>query len=155
MHPDLIAERLQQFESLCRRLGVPLTVQRRVVLQAVLEMRDHPTADQIIDVVNDRVPGISRTTVYRVLDTLVEMGVVRRLHHPGAAVRYDGKVHRHHHLICKNCHKVIDVDSAALDRLPPPVEGIQDFAIEDFSVHFLGVCAECRQVATASTAEPT
>ena len=71
--PDRIAERLSEFEKLCRNRGLPLTVQRRVVLQVVLEHDDHPTADQILEAVKDRVPGISRTTVYRSLDTLADM----------------------------------------------------------------------------------
>lgn len=140
-----IAARLQQFESLCRRLGVARTVQRRVVLEAVLERDDHPTADKIVEVVGQRVPGISRTTVYRVLDTLVELGVIRRLHHPGPAVRYDGKAGRHHHLICTRCLKVIDFDDARLNRLRLPEVAAEDFTIEDFSIHFVGLCGECRK----------
>lgn len=145
MHPKQIAERLQEFESLCRRQGVPLTVQRRVVLEAVLERDDHPTADQLVEVVRQRVPDISRTTVYRVLDALVDMGMIRRLHHPGPAVRYDGKIRRHHHLICKLCHAVIDWEDARLNRLRPPDVAAEGFEIEDFSVHFVGVCGECRK----------
>ena len=145
MNPKQIAERLQEFEALCRRQGVPLTVQRRVVLEAVLERDDHPTADQIVEIVKVRVPNISRTTVYRVLDALVDMGMIRRLHHPGPAVRYDGKVRRHHHLICRRCHQVIDWEDARLNRLRPPDVGAEGFEIEDFSVHFTGVCGECRK----------
>ena len=145
MHPDQIAERLKDFETLCRRAGVALTVQRRVVLQAVLERDDHPTADQILEVVKGRVPGISRTTVYRVLDTLADMGVIRRLHHAGASARFDGKIHRHHHLICKKCHKVIDLEDEKLDRLRVSHVSTEGFEIEDFSVHLIGTCSACRQ----------
>jgi len=145
MHPHEIADRLKEFESRCRSRGVPLTVQRRLVLQAVLERDDHPTADQILEVVKQRVPGISRTTVYRVLDTLTEMEVVRRLAHPGAAARFDGRVRRHHHLICKRCHRVIDLESARLDRLRLGDVGAEGFEIEDFSVQFSGTCAACRK----------
>jgi Fur family peroxide stress response transcriptional regulator len=136
---------MREFEAMCRAGGVPLTVQRRVTLEVVLERDDHPTADQVFDSVKRRVPGVSRTTVYRVLDTLVEMGVIRRLHHPGPTARYDGKIKRHHHLICKKCNKVIDIDNARLDRLRAPEEMPQGFEIEDFSVHFMGVCADCRK----------
>lgn len=143
MNPEGIAERLQEFEALCRRQGVSFTVQRRVVLEAVLERDDHPTADQIVEIVKQRVPNISRTTVYRVLDALVDMEMIRRLHHPGPAVRYDGKVRRHHHLICKRCHKVIDWEDVRLNRIRPPDVEAEGFEIEDFSVHFTGVCGEC------------
>jgi Fur family peroxide stress response transcriptional regulator len=148
MRLDEIADRCKEFERLCRATGVPLTVQRRAVLQTVLERDDHPTADQIIEVVRRRVPGVSRTTVYRILDMLVEMGTIRRLHHPGPAARFDGKIRRHHHLICKKCNKVIDLESAKLDRLSLSDGGSEGFEIEDFSVQFTGVCAACRRAKT-------
>lgn len=148
MNPEQIAHRVQEFETLCRDRGLALTVQRRVILQAVLERGDHPTADQILEIVRDRVPGISRTTVYRVLDTLTEMGVIRRLHHAGASARFDGRIHRHHHLVCNKCHKVIDLDDIQLDRLSISHVNAEGFAIEDFSVHLVGTCAACRQAKT-------
>lgn len=138
-------QRLQQFEALCRERGSPLTVQRRETLQVVLERDDHPSADQVYESVRDRIPHLSRTTVYRVLDTLVGLGVIRRLHHPGAGVRYDGKVHRHHHLVCRECHRVIDVESKRLDDLRLPPSQRHGFEIEDYTIHFLGVCETCRQ----------
>jgi Fur family transcriptional regulator, peroxide stress response regulator len=147
MQPDQIANRLSELKTLCRSKGVALTVQRRVVFQAVLERDDHPTADQILEMVTDRVPGISRTTVYRVLDTLADMGVIRRLHHAGASARFDGKIRRHHHLICRSCHKVIDLEDQKLDRTRVSHVVSEGFEVQDFSVHLIGTCSECRQAA--------
>lgn len=145
MKPDDIKRRLRQFESLCRERGLPLTVQRREILRAVLEREDHPTAEQIYDSLKDRMAGLSRTTVYRVLDTLVALGVTRRLDHPGAIARFDGKTRRHHHLVCKTCNRVVDVASGGLDNLRLPPRQRHGFQIEDYSVHFIGICAECRR----------
>jgi Fur family peroxide stress response transcriptional regulator len=142
---ESIEVRLRQFESLCRERGLPLTVQRREIFKVVLERDDHPTADQIYEAVKDRIAGLSLTTVYRVLETLAGVGVIRRLHHPGASARFDGKIHRHHHLVCKRCHQVTDVDSRSLDDLTLPSGECQGFEIEDYSVHFTGVCEECRR----------
>jgi Fur family peroxide stress response transcriptional regulator len=142
--PD-IQQRLQQFEALCRERGLPLTVQRRDILTAVLQRDDHPSADQVYEFVKGRIPDLSRTTVYRVLDTLVGLGVIRRLHHPGAGARFDGKIDRHHHLVCRRCHRVLDVESKRLDDLRLPRSLRHGFEIEDYSVHFLGVCENCRQ----------
>ncbi len=141
--PDEITQRLQQFEALCRQRGLPLTVQRREIMKAILERDDHPSADQVYESVKDRLAGLSRTTVYRVLDTLVELGVIRRLHHPGTSVRFDGKIHRHHHLICRKCGGVLDFEASSLDglRVPPGVR--EGFTIEDYSVHFTGLCRNC------------
>ncbi len=144
MTPDEISGRLHEFEALCRAQGLPVTVQRRAILVAVLGRNDHPTADQVHALVKLQLPGLSRTTVYRVLETLVDMGLIRQLHHPGASARYDGKIQRHHHLVCTHCHAVIDVESAALNALNPEVTGKHGFEIQDYSVHFIGLCAKCR-----------
>jgi Fur family peroxide stress response transcriptional regulator len=140
-----IERRLGEFERLCREEGLPLTVQRRDILRTVLEREDHPTADQIHEAVKGRIPGLSRTTVYRTLETLCDLGMLRRLHHPGATVRFDGKITRHHHLVCRVCHKVIDIDSKKFDDLQLPYRQRQGFVVEDFTVHFHGVCRECRE----------
>lgn len=144
MKSDEVAQRLKQFEVLCRERGLPLTVQRQSILKVVLERDDHPSADQVYDCVKDRLPGLSRTTVYRVLDTLVELGVIRRLHHPGSGARFDGKVHRHHHLVCRKCGCVLDVESSTLEGLEVPSAERQGFAVEDYTVHFIGLCRDCR-----------
>ncbi len=145
MTPDAVEARLREFAALCRAEGLPLTVQRRAILRAVLERDDHPTADQVHERVREQLPGLSRTTVYRVLEMLVEMGLVRRLHHPGASTRYDGKTHRHHHLVCLRCHAVVDVDEPAIDELNLMLSKKHGFEIQDYSVHFSGLCAACRR----------
>ncbi len=145
MKPDEIAERLQRFEALCRERGLPLTVQRRDILKAVLERDDHPSADQIYETVREHIPGLSRTTVYRVLDMLVELDVIRRLQHAGSGARFDGKIQRHHHLVCRKCGCIIDIETSSLDGLRVPAGERQGFEIEDYSVHFVGLCQECRR----------
>jgi Fur family peroxide stress response transcriptional regulator len=121
---------------------VPVTVQRRAILEELARRDDHPTADDMYAAVQERIPGVSRTTVYRVLDTLVDVGAARRVAHPGAAVRYDAKVHRHHHLVCSHCGKVRDLEDASLDALKPRTR--VGFEVYDYSVHFTGLCAGCR-----------
>ena len=114
------ADKLKRLEEVCRERGLPATTQRRAVLEVLLQRTDHPTADQIFDAVRKRNPQISRRTVYRVLDTLAEFGLIRRVHHPGATARYDAKTHRHHHLVCIQCNKIVDLESPALDQLSLP-----------------------------------
>lgn len=145
MRPEQVQERLQRFAALCRQKGIPCTVQRQAVLEAVLASNEHPTADQVVAAVKLRVPNISRTTVYRILDMLSAWGLIRRIHHPGSAGRFDGKTHRHHHLICTRCGKVWDLEDSRLDRLCLPEGKVQDFEVQDFSVHISGLCADCRK----------
>lgn len=137
-------DRLQGFERFCREHGLALTVQRREVFAAMLERRDHPTAEQIYAAVKERVPGVSRTTVYRVLETLVGAGVITKACHPGAAARYDPLTRRHHHLVCLGCDKIVDLEDPRLDRLPMPRVRKRGFKIGDYCIHFTGLCAGCR-----------
>lgn len=138
-------ERMSQLEQLCRRAGIPLTVQRRVVLETVVKRHDHPTAEQIYERVRERLPDISRTTVYRVLETLCRLGLVRRAHEMGAAARFDGNVRRHHHLICAQCNRIVDLEEDELGTVPLPGGRPHGFEVHDYSVHLTGTCAACRK----------
>ena len=125
--------------------GLPFTLQRRAIWEAFAGRVDHPTADAVFEAVSTSTPGISRTTVYRTLETLVQLGLAHRIASPGPAARYDPKTGRHHHLICKECNRVIDVQSKKLDELRLPPSQQQGFEIEDYSVHFTGVCRSCHE----------
>lgn len=134
--------KLEELAHVCREHALPVTVQRRVVLEALSTRTDHPTADQVFDDVRKRMPEISRTTVYRVLETFVRIAVARKVCHPGAATRYEIETHRHHHLICLNCEKMLDLQAPSLDSLPLPSVN-SGFHIEDYSIQFRGLCSDC------------
>jgi len=85
--------------------------------------------------------------VYRVLETLVRMGVIGKASHPGAATRYDVNTERHHHLVCTRCERTTDLADAALDRLKLPAIQVEGFEVADFSIHFTGLCKACRTAA--------
>ena len=147
-------ERWQQFVELCREVGLPLTIQRRTVLEAVLGRDDHPTAEQLYGEVQGRLPGISRTTVYRVLDMLVHIGIISKACHPGATARFDRNTNQHHHLVCLHCDKVIDLEDKRLDALKLPETRHLGFEITDFRVQLRGICADCRKKATTPEQKP-
>ena len=136
--------RSELLEMACRRHGLPVTVQRRVIFSAVLERHDHPTVDQVFAQVKARVPGVSRTTVYRTLETLVNIGLVRRTHHFSASVRFDGNMERHHHLVCTGCGKVSDFQDSSVAISIPPETRRNGFTLLDYSVYFEGVCSGCK-----------
>jgi len=133
------------FEALCRREGLALTVQRRGIMEVLARRTDHPTADQIYEEVAPRLPGVSRTTVYRVLDTLVRIGAVRRASHLGAAARFDPNTARHHHLVCLECDKVVDLDDVPVAVPPLPARRRAGFDVVDYAVDFRGTCPACRK----------
>lgn len=143
--------RLEQFEAACRARGLPVTVQRRRIFEALCDRTDHPTPDQVYALVKDTLPGISRTTVYRVLDTLVRVGVLTKACTPSAAGRVDPRTHRHHHLVCQRCDRLFDVDGDAVEhRVRPPDVRRQGFAIQGYSIYFTGLCAACQAQAEAT-----
>jgi Fur family transcriptional regulator, peroxide stress response regulator len=135
---------VDEFERKCRAKGLALTVQRRTILQELLQRYDHPTADMIYDSVKDRVPGISRTTVYRVLDTLVQLGAARKVAHEAAVVRFDPNTERHHHLLCDRCGSLLDLPPQQVGSIPLPDTTASGFTIRDFTVNFSGTCLQCR-----------
>jgi Fur family peroxide stress response transcriptional regulator len=137
------SEKLAALEAACRQHGLPLTVQRRVILDALAGRDDHPTADEILAQVRQRLPEVSRTTVYRVLDTLVRLGLAAKICSPGAGVRFDPKTDRHHHLVCVQCEKVMDFEAPTLNALRLPDVRTLAFTVQDYSIHFRGLCGEC------------
>lgn len=138
-------ERLAALDTLCREQGVPRTSQRRVILETLLDLDNHPTADQVLEAVSRRRSEISRATVYRTLETLVRMGLIMKTSHPGRVVRYDPHVDRHHHLVCLRCDEVIDVYDRRLDALPLPDLSALGFDVSDYRVQLRGLCRECAE----------
>ncbi len=136
--------RLAAFEQNCRRRGLALTIQRRAVFSELAERRDHPTADQVYEALRARLPGLSRTTVYRVLETLVSQGFARKVQHAGTAVRFDAMTERHHHLVCERCGRLADLDDALVPSLPLPDPRKTGFQVRDYSISFTGLCKSCR-----------
>ena len=144
MDPGNKDSRMRTFEAQCRSQGIRLTLQRRVILEAVLDLDNHPTADRVFEAVASCAPGISRTTVYRTLETLVRMGAIGKASHPSSVFRYDSRIETHHHLICERCDAVIDISDARLDALPVPDTSALGFEVLGVRVQLRGICRRCR-----------
>lgn len=127
----------------CRARGLPLTIQRRSILEVLLAREDHPTADDVAEALAQRVEGISRATVYRTLETLVEIGLITRVAHPAVAVRYEIRADRHHHLVCDRCGAMSDFDEPRLDALSLPDFASAGFRVRDYTIQVRGVCRRC------------
>jgi len=147
--PTIGDSKLQELESICKKHGLALTIQRRAILDILVSRTDHPTADQVFEAVSARMKGVSRTTVYRVLDTFVAIGIAKKVSNPLSKARFDADTARHHHLVCLRCGVVLDLFDAELSNLHLPT-GIEDeFRIFDYSITFTGLCASCNEAAHA------
>lgn len=155
MSPAEKQERMDHFFAAHRESGLPVTTQRRAVFEAIQDRTDHPTAEQLYRAVRAELPQVSRMTVHRILVTFVSLGLVAKTCHPGSAARFDPKVHQHHHLVCLNCGRIIDVEDPRLNRIPWPEVKVHEFQIHDYNVHFTGRCGRCRQKPRRRQRRPT
>jgi Fe2+ or Zn2+ uptake regulation protein len=130
-----------------RLADLRVTRPRVAVLGAVCE---HPHADTetIFDSVRTGLPEVSRQTVYDVLAALTTVGLVRRIQPSGSVARYESRVgDNHHHVVCRSCGVIADVDCAVGDApclTPFYGDGLLDgFSIDEAEVIYWGVCPEC------------
>ena len=154
MSPADKQQRLNCFFAAHRESGLPVTIQRRAVFEAILDRQDHPTAEKVYRAVRQDLPQISRMTIHRILGTFVSLGLVAKTCHPGSAARFDPNLRQHHHLVCLYCGRIIDLEDRRLNRIPWPKVHPQEFTIQDYQVHFRGRCARCQQKARARKGRP-
>ncbi|MFQ6046894.1 MAG: Fur family transcriptional regulator [Gemmatimonadales bacterium] len=129
--------------ELLRQHGVQVTAQRLAVLRAVSD-RPHGTADEVAEVVRAEIGTISRQAVYDALGILAAKGLVRRIQPAGSPARYEGRVgDNHHHLICRSCGRMVDVDCAVGDAPCLTAANDSGYEIDEAEVVFWGRCPRC------------
>jgi Fur family ferric uptake transcriptional regulator len=129
--------------DLLRRHGLQVTAQRLAVLRAVCE-QPHGTAADIDAAVRTEIGSISLQAVYDVLGALAETGIIRRIQPAGSAARYEDRVgDNHHHLICRSCGRMVDVDCAVgYSPCLTAADGL-GYEIDEAEVIYWGRCPEC------------
>ncbi len=130
-------------DALLRRHGIHVTAQRLAVLRAV-SRRPHSTADDIYTQVRAEIGAISRQSVYSALAALTDKGLLRRIEPPGSPARYEDRVgDNHHHLICRTCNRMVDVDCAVGDTPCLTAADDSGYEIDEAEVVYWGRCPEC------------
>ena len=132
-----------EIERMVRGASLRVTRPRVAVLAAVYE---HPHADtsSIIGLVREDLGEVSHQAVYDVLRALTAAGLVRRIHPPGSVARYESRVgDNHHHLVCRSCGAIADVDCAV--GAAPCLTAADDhgYTIDEAEVVYWGLCPEC------------
>ena len=127
-----------------RSRHISVTPQRVAVLETLESRRDHPNAEQIYQEVRRQMPAISFNTVYKTLEVFCQKGLVIKVNPLHEVARYDVDTQHHAHLICRQCHHIVDLPDEAA---PPPVlseEARGGFQVERYSLTFWGLCSQCQ-----------
>ncbi len=120
------------------------TPQREVVLEELRKLTSHPTASQMHEIARQRLPKISLGTVYRNLEILTRLGLIRRLDSGGAEARFDADVTDHHHVRCVRCGAVGDLHGLTHDLAPDDIGHLGGYKILGYRLQFEGICPQCR-----------
>lgn len=124
--------------------GLQVTAQRLAVYQAV-ESMPHALADDICQKVRSELGVISKQAVYDALNAMSEHRIIRRIQPAGSAARYEHRVDNHHHLICRLCENLIDVDCAVGKAPCLKAEHDHGYEIDEAEVTYWGVCPACQK----------
>jgi Fur family ferric uptake transcriptional regulator len=126
--------------------GLRMTPQRQLVLDAVRAL-GHATPEQICAQVQRAAPAVNITTVYRTLDLMERIGLVRHTHLGHGAPTYSEQEHRHVHLVCHSCGAVTETPTDLLDDLAERLRTETDFELDPSHVALSGICRACRDTA--------
>ncbi len=138
----------EQFTALSQALqtkGYRLTAAREAILQTLVDCGGHITADDLAAKVRETSPNVGRMTVYRTLELLSELGLIRPVYQGTGAAHYvlmhDG---HHHHLVCSVCHKVFEFDDCVLGEIERLVCDRYGFQVQSHLLELYGRCPDCQ-----------
>lgn len=133
----------QALSTALRERGQRVTPQRLVIARALEEMQRHATAEVVFSDVARRMPGVSLPTVYATLELLEELGLIRRVATEGGAVVFDPRTDEHHHLACRRCGAIVDVEADIETEALLAAARNAGFTPDHTQVVVKGLCADC------------
>jgi Fur family peroxide stress response transcriptional regulator len=121
------------------------TSQKQAIFDFVITSKTHPTADEVFQAVQRKLPTIGFATVYRNLAALAKEGKIKEVQFVDKKKRYEGNTHQHQHFICTACNRIIDMELTALLNIEDAVQKMQCHQVEDYKLELMGVCASCKE----------
>ena len=124
-----------------KQKGLKVTPQRVAIYEAVVKLKNHPTAEKIIDYIKKNHPNISVGTVYKVLDSLVENQLLKKVKNEKDVMRYDAIMQQHHHLYCTETERIEDFEDPDLNKLITEYfkhKKIKGFKVKDITLQITG-----------------
>jgi Fur family transcriptional regulator, peroxide stress response regulator len=137
----LLVMKAEGFSNKLIDKGLKVTPQRIAILEAIVKLNNHPTAENIIEYIRKNHPNIATATVYKVLDALVSSNLIRKVKTERDVMRYDAVMENHHHLYCSESDRIEDYNDNELNELLEKyfeTKGIPDFKIEDIKLQIIG-----------------
>lgn len=139
-----INREIKKFEAICKENNLRVTHQRLEIYKALLKSEIHPSVEDIYKSIVNIMPTISLDTVYRTIETFVELGIITRLEILDDRRRFDANMEPHQHFICVSCKTIVDLEWPEFDELDVPEMAIKGFG-EILGIHaeVRGICYKC------------
>ena len=131
---------MEKYVKILKEHGLKVTPQRLEIMKYLDEHRTHPNADKIYQALKRKNPSLSKTTVYNSLEILNGHNIIQTLTISGSEANYDFREEMHHHLLCKDCGRIIDID-VECPFIDSMLNG--EHKIEEVHGYFKGICKDC------------
>ena len=125
--------------------GLKLTPQRRLILDIIHDSGAHLTAEQILEYVQAKAPGVNKSTIYRTLELLEELGCVFKSELGDRFIYHHAEEGHHHHLVCRTCGKSIDCNEDLFSPVERAVDKKCGFKVDFKHVVMSGICGDCQR----------
>jgi Fe2+ or Zn2+ uptake regulation protein len=134
---------MADLSELLRERGMRVTSQRLLIERTLREDGGHLTAENVHDLVEPALPGVTQQTVYSTLALLADLGVARRVVAPGGSTRFEAARDEHHHMVCERCGAVEDIHARVALGPVTRASRSKGFTPSSAGVTVLGLCARC------------
>lgn len=139
---------LTEFKKALARRGYRFTEARKEVLAALVSAGGHVSAEELVALVHHGGSDVGRMTVYRTLDLLTELGLVRPIYQGTGAAHFILLVEgHHHHLVCTGCNRIVELDACLLTGIEQRTENSMGFEVRGHLLELYGLCRQCRDAA--------
>lgn len=123
---------------------IPLTLQRRLILDELIQRSDHPSAEELFNSLHHKTRKLSLATIYRTLETLIENNLVTEHTRGKNGSRYEVAKGQHYHVICLKCQKMEDIFGITIQSLEDEIAKMTSYRIEKHRLDIYGLCPDCR-----------
>jgi Fur family transcriptional regulator, ferric uptake regulator len=132
--------------------GLRLTPQRRLIVDIIHEAHSHLSAEEIIAYVQDKMPGVNKSTIYRTLDILESMGCVIKSESGDRFIYHHAEEGHHHHLVCATCGRTVECSEGIFNEIERLLSAKYGFTADFRHVVISGLCETCRKLRVAGGA---